>query len=456
MVRHIRHSVYILTENIQFEKPFSEGNCHFSGEYSVILSVWEAKKVVKRVFSLVLCASMLLCSCACALTRSELRSAWQAISNAQSDVSPYLIQPDVSAFSQGDLTPEARENALSVLNLLREIAGLNPVELNDLYNLRAQNGALLLAANDFLEHDSPQPRGMDDAQYESAHMGTSLGSIARFHWMRPEILIDGVTYFARDDGSENLAVLGHRRWMLNPEMAFTGFGLANSETGMSYVTMYAVDDSGAGAQWDYVAWPAGGCFPVELMRRELAWSVSLNEEKYDLSASNIEVYIKEVTSGAEFCLHPDSSMRDGFCTLSTDKAGSGPCLIFRPEIADQGLSEYLQNQIWQVEIRGLVDTSGSAAEIAYTTEMVSLYAQDVASIELSQTEAEMQAGQTLQLAADVIPSYADDLSLIWGSSDPKVASVNADGLVTALCSGECSITAMGANSKKDVCTVTVK
>ena len=456
MVRHIRHSVYILTENIQFEKPFSEGNCHFSGEYSVILSVWEAKKVFKRVFSLVLCASMLLCSCAAALTRSELRSAWQAISASQCDASPYLAEPDVSAFSQGDLTPEARENALAVLNLIREIAGLEAVELNELYNLRAQNGALLLAANDFLEHNSPKPAGMDEQQYESAHMGTSLGNIAKFHWMRPEILIDGVTYFARDDGNENLSVLGHRRWMLNPEMAFTGFGLANSETGMSYVTMYAVDNGNSDAQWDYVAWPAGGCFPVELMRSELAWSVSLNAEKYDLAASNIEVYIKDETSGAEFWLYPDSSMKDGFCTLSMENAGSGPCLIFRPQIADQGVSEYLQNQVWRVEIRGLVDVSGSAAEIAYTCEMVSLYAQDVVSIELSQTEAEMQAGQTLQLTADVIPAYADDLSLIWGSSDPKVASVNAEGVVTAAGNGECSITAMGANGKKDVCNITVK
>lgn len=411
--------------------------------------------MLRRVLSLVLCL-VLLGSWACAATRDELRASWQQISDQHSDASPYLEKPDPHTFSAGSLTDQAQQSALDVLNFLRGIAGLDAVQLSPLYSLRAQNGALLLSANDFLEHDAPMPAGMDPAQYESAHLGTSLGNIAKFNWMRPEILIDGVTYFARDDGEENLAVMGHRRWLLNPEMAFTGFGLANSETGMSYVTMYAVDDGNAGVEWDYVAWPCDGAFPVELMRRELAWSVSLNEENYDLDASRPRVTLREETTGTEFVFNPAGGSGDGYCTLSDANAGSGPCIIFRPEIRDAGIDEYLQNQVWTVKITGLKTPGGEDAAIAYTCEMTSLYVQDVVNVEISHPEAELSPGEKLQLNAAVIPAWADDLSIIWGSSDPNVATVDARGRVTAVDSGSCTIYAMGGSGKKDGCSLTVE
>ena len=58
-----------------------------------------------------------------------------------------------------------------------------------------------------------------------------------------------------DDGEENLSVLGHRRWLLNPNMAYTGFGLAMDEAGMSYITMYAHDLQADPGDWQYIAWP---------------------------------------------------------------------------------------------------------------------------------------------------------------------------------------------------------
>lgn len=397
-----------------------------------------------------------IASSALAMDRNELRTAWSAMTQARSDASPYLEKPDVDALTAGSLTEEAQADALDCLNLLRRIAGLEAVEINPLYTLRAQNGALLLAANDFLDHDAPQAAGMDDEQYASAHMGTSMGNIAKFNWMKNDILIDGVTYFARDDGSANLSVLGHRRWLLNPLMAETGFGLANARSGMSYVTMYAVDMGNADVQWDYVAWPAAQAFPVELMRSELAWSISLNDEKYDLDASNLKIYMEEKYSGAVFQFDISSGVGDGWCTLSTENCGSGSCIIFRPELAQAGIDEYVQNQLWSVRVDGLVATDGSDAEIAYESEMVSLYPQDVVNVELSQLSARLLTGETLKLHADVIPSYADDLQIIWGSSDPNVASVNGEGVVTAIASGTCSVTAMSTNGRRDVCEIIVE
>lgn len=407
-----------------------------------------------RILCALLALAFLLACPALALTRQELRDAWQEANRLRPEASPYAEIPDVDGFYAGSLTDEAQRHALSCLNFIRRLAGLEDVTLDPLCTLRAQSGALLLAANDFLDHDAPRPEGMPADQYESAHMGTSLGNIAKFNWMKPDILVDGVTYFARDDGEANLAGLGHRRWLLNPLMEKTGFGLANAKTGMSYVTMYAVDMGNADAQWDYVAWPCDGVFPVEMMRSTLPWSVSLNGESY--RPGRMRVYLKEETSGAEFSFEPNRENGDGYCILSTEAFGSGDCLIFRPDIAEKGIPEYVQNQVWSVRITGLLGPDGSEREIIYRCEMVSLNPQDVANVEISQLEATLAPGEWLDLDAAVIPAYADDLTLTWGSSDAGVATVNAEGLVTAVAPGECAITAMSANGRKDVCAVTVE
>ena len=61
----------------------------------------------------------------------------------------------------------------------------------------------------------------------------------------------------------------------------------------------------------------------------------------------------------------------------------------------------------------------------------------------------------LQLSADVIPAYADDLRVTWTSSDPSVADVDWTGVVTARAPGSCEISATSANGRSDVCAVTV-
>ncbi len=399
---------------------------------------------------LLICA--LLLSCAQALTRDQLRSLYGAVTfNAES---PYLEMPDTEAFDPiGAITPEAEASALSYLNFIRAAANLSSVSIFDLYTLRAQNACLLLAANDEITHDPRIAPGMSGGLYESAHLGASESNLVKFNWDRPQILIDALAYFVRDDGDANLSTLSHRRWLLNPAMVETGFGLAKSASGMSYAAMYAVDSGRADAEWDHVAWPCGGAFPVELMRRDLAWSVSFNESIYDIAASDIRIILTDVLTGAEFRFDPARNAGDGWCAISPAICGSGACAIFRPD--QERDFEYQQNQIWRVKITGLKRTDGADAEIEYTCEMASLVAQDVANIEISDLQAQLRAGETLHLSADVIPAYADDLHIEWSSSNPDIATVDAGGAVTAHGAGECDIIAAGANGKYDICRLTV-
>jgi len=64
----------------------------------------------------------------------------------------------------------------------------------------------------------------------------------------------------------------------------------------------------------------------------------------------------------------------------------------------------------------------------------------VTSVELDRIKANMIIGDTLQLQATVKPDTAVDKTLTWSSSDQTVATVNADGMVTALQTGSAIIT----------------
>ena len=391
-------------------------------------------------------ALLLFFSSAQAMDRGEMRALYEKVRLARSDASPY---------AGDELSDEAQDAALAQLNFLRTLAGLDEVSLNELYTLRCHQAAQVLAANDTLTHTPAQPEGVDDDIYVSAALGAAGSNIASFNWMRDDILIDGVNYFVRDDGDMNLATLAHRRWLLNPQMRETGFGLCNAESGTSYVAMYAVDTQND-AEWEYVAWPSDEVFPVELMEHALAWSVSINDDIYDLDASAPQVTLVELESGAAFEFDMNAGSGDGYCTISREAYGAGPCLIFRPDLEAADIEEYTQNQRWQVQVTGLVRRDGGAAGIEYICEMASLYPQAVANVELSAVEAQLTAGNDLQLTANVIPSYADDLSITWSSSDDAVATVDESGNVHAVSEGACDIRATSVNGRYDECHVAVE
>ena len=52
----------------------------------------------------------------------------------------------------------------------------------DSRNDAISTGAVLLAALDYVDHSAPQPPDMDRNFYDSAHIGTSSGNIARFNF----------------------------------------------------------------------------------------------------------------------------------------------------------------------------------------------------------------------------------------------------------------------------------
>ena len=78
------------------------------------------------------------------------------------------------------------------------------------------------------------------------------------------------------------------------------------------------------------------------------------------------------------------------------------------------------------------------------------------SITLNHQEATVEEGASIKLDATILPDDTTDKSVIWSSSDNTVATVDDNGLVTALIPGAATITATSANELKASCKVTVK
>ena len=137
-----------------------------------------------------------------------------------------------------------------------------------------------------------------------------------------------------------------------------------------------------------------------------------------------------------------------------------------PSDADQGIAWESENpDIASVDADGTVSAlaSGSTLIKATATDGSGVYGvctvtvldAKVSSITLSKTELSMTEGDTETLTATIAPENATNKSVTWTSSDEAVATVSADGLVTAIKAGSAIITAASSNGKTATCEVTV-
>ena len=79
------------------------------------------------------------------------------------------------------------------------------------------------------------------------------------------------------------------------------------------------------------------------------------------------------------------------------------------------------------------------------------------SVTLNETSLELVLGGTAKLTASLTPSNCSEQGLLWSSSNPSVATVSYNGLVTAISKGSATITVSwaGDNSIKATCPVSV-
>jgi hypothetical protein len=296
------------------------------------------------------------------------------------DYDPYLAPPLTFApYAAGTLRGEYIDYALTALNFTRFLAGLpDDVTAADELNELAGHGALLMAASGY-GHEPPRPADMDDTLYERGLRGTMSGNIAfagSAGGQGLQLLGDTVIHgWIADSGEENLRNVGHRRWFFNPDMLYTGFGLADSAEGgwvSRFADAYASDVSrGELVVYQAIAYPSGAAFPSDVFRGDYPWSVTLNPEIY--AAPDIDAVTVELSGGgASYTFSKENSPQDGnysdgdYFNVDTGGYGVTNCIIFRPGGIDAYSGEYA------VTVRGIKTIGGEDAELRYTVRFFQL------------------------------------------------------------------------------------
>lgn len=95
---------------------------------------------------------------------------------------------------------------------------------------------------------------------------------------------------------------------------------------------------------------------------------------------------------------------------------------------------------------------------AYDTITVHIEKATVTGVSLDTVYADLYEGATLQLRASVQPANADNKAVTWSSSNDAVATVDANGLVTAAGTGSAKITAASAENPdaSAICVIEVR
>ena len=339
--------------------------------------------MLKKTFTLVVLFVIMVSASICyadeAETRiAEIRARYELIkpfySGETFDEQPSIIAP----YSTGIVNREYLNDGLKFLNFQRFVAGLpDDVMLSEELIDDAQKGAVVLAANNLMSHQPTQPSDMDDDFFldgEEATLSSNLSRRTSSKGISTYPIRDALIGQANDDDTSNMAMVGHRRWLLTPEMKYTGFGVADNGN-TRFIVVYVMDSSKEETQAsDYIAWPSTPAFPKEFAEGKLPWSVQPNLAEYARPVwGQVKVTLTRRTDGKvwEFdTSHNQTSASDRFFNISLVGVGGRDyrsAIIFRPE----GIDEY--SGIYDVKITGLTDPEGTTSkEISYSVEFFEL------------------------------------------------------------------------------------
>ena len=258
---------------------------------------------------------------------------------------PSTAQP----YAAGSLSSETLDGAITMLNQIRFIAGLQDnVTLDDSYNQMVQAASLVNYVNNELTHFPEQPAGMEDSLYQQGKKGAAESNIAWASWATQTFKDSLINGWMADYDNSNVERLGHRRWCLNPQMGKTGFGAVAGDNG-TYSAMYSFDVSNSGAAQTGVAWPAQN-MPMEYFDDAYPWSLSVGSE---VDKNNVSVTLTKVSDGSTWKFSSGSA--DGYFNVDNGGYGQVGCIIFRPDNV-----HYSAGDSFRVSIEGL------GAPLSYT------------------------------------------------------------------------------------------
>ena len=278
------------------------------------------------------------------------------------DVNPSTAAP----YSLGKVSDDTLNDACTLLNTFRYLAGIPAnVTLKSEYNEYAQAASVVNAANSSISHFPSQPAGMDDAMYQKGYKGAGSSNIAYGYasWSTDVYNLGSFisTGWMSDAGSGNIDRVGHRRWILNPTMSQTGFGVAINGENEVHSAMYAFDTGNTSAKnYKGVVWPAQNV-PVGYFDSKDPWSISLGESVKSATVTMKCINTGEIWtfSGTSDCNKNDDT---GYININNGGFGQKGCIIFRPKNGVTVQKDYSYDVVISYE------TSSKSSTINYTVD----------------------------------------------------------------------------------------
>lgn len=292
-------------------------------------------------------------------TQEEIRNFCNENGVTLRDALTYAQEPVVSGdYSAGKLSDETLDSAVKMLNCVRYIAGISyNVKVTDSYNSLAQTATLVNYVNNRLSHYPAKPADMDESLYELGVEGASSSNIVWASWKGCSMNWTIVDSWMEDGDDYNIDRVGHRRWLINPKMKYTGFGAVSGNRG-TYSAVYAFDTKNSKAAEYGVAWPAQN-MPVEYFGAGFPWSVSMGST-VDISSVKVKLTRESDNKTWNF----SSSEADGYFNVNNDGYGQKGCIIFRPDTDE----DYEAGDVYNVSITGL----GDGKDVSYSVNFFEL------------------------------------------------------------------------------------
>ncbi len=230
-----------------------------------------------------------------------------------------------SSYEPGSLSKSDLNSALHMLENIRYIAGLPAdLKLSNDYNRMAQAASLVNYSNDSISHYPEFPSNISSKTAKSGIKACAESNLAWDSWQNTSLEHSILNVWMKDDSVSNIKALGHRRWILSPEMKRTGFGAVSGSRG-TYNTMY-VFDFGRKVKTNYqVAWPAQQ-MPVSYFPEGTPWSLSLGKV---LNSEKIKVTLTRLSDNKVWNF--SKKQADGAFYVNNDGYGQKGCIIFNPK-----------------------------------------------------------------------------------------------------------------------------
>lgn len=360
----------------------------------------------------------------------------------------YEIEPQYETLplTAGMLNEKIGKGAVEFLNAIRVGAGIPAVTYSKELSEGAQCKSTLtcyLSVNDIdnpSPHFPPQPEGVDDEYYRKAMLGS--GENLFMCGITSSDVVGSIRYALDDSyGVGQRYERGHRYNLLDPR--WTEVGLGNTVQQGAHKM-----NGNAKPNVDVVAWPSKGIMLAESMAGN---NMMFTCKFYNGYRANDDTVVTVK------CLNNDKTWRIAKNSLSDlqDFNASDDLISYYDSTVT-----LVAGNVYEITFENLKDSNGKNVKYTYRSVYESAYVGDegsrVQKLSLSTQKLGVGKGETRKIKATITPNTADNMMVTWESSNPSVASVNENGIVTGKSAGKAVITATTEDGKiKATCTVQV-